>query len=130
MDVAKFFDGVLDDNAPALLMFGRRAEIIASNLANADTPGYKARDLDFVAIMAKLNETPFPLVSTDGKHIAAVTAAPEIRYRVPYQTSLDGNTVETGVEIAQFSDNSVRLQYELEEINGTIKDILFALTGR
>ena len=130
MNIAKFFDGVFDDNAPALLMYGKRVEIIAGNLANADTPGYKARDLDFATIMAELHAPPMPLTNTDAMHISLTTQAPELKYRVPYQASLDGNTVETTVEQAQFAENSVRYQFELDGVNGTIKDILFALTGK
>ena len=129
MDIAKFFDSVFDDNAPALLLYGERVSVLAGNLANADTPGYKARDLDFANILADLHSPPFTLTTTDATHITPVADAYELKYRKPLQASLDGNTVETSVEQAQFAENSVRYQHELTEINGTISDILFALTG-
>lgn len=65
MDIAKFFNGVLEGHEPALLMYGRRVEVLANNLANADTPNFKARDLNFAGIMADIFAPPMDMGATD-----------------------------------------------------------------
>ena len=130
MDVGELFAGIFEHNEPALLMYGRRVELLASNLANADTPNYKARDLDFAAIMADIVSPTLAMTTTDSSHVPAPQQVAELKYRVPLQASLDGNTVETAVEQAQFAENSVRYQRELSEVTGTIKDFLYALNGK
>ena len=129
MDIAKVFNGVFEGHEPALLMYGRRVEVLANNLANADTPNFKARDLDFAGIMADIFAPPMDMVTTDAAHLSLPTGQAELKYRIPMQASLDGNTVETSVEQAQFSENNVRYQMELNEVNGTITDLNYAITG-
>jgi flagellar basal-body rod protein FlgB len=116
------------------LVHGQRLGVLAANLANADTPGYKARDIDFGAVLAQSRgETQMPLQVTHVAHITFDTAdAPlgDLKYRNPYQASLDGNTVEMPVEQAAFSENNVRYQASLNFINGTISELQLAINGQ
>ena len=100
---------------------------MATNLANADTPNYKARDIDFSAVLvAKATRRRCRLRVTEGGHISSTTpmgASAELKYRNPYQASLDGNTVEMPVEQAAFSENNVRYQASLAFINQKIAEL-------
>lgn len=122
----------LDLHAQALQLRARRAEVLASNLANADTPNYKARDVDFSAILGSVRNPEANLKTTSPQHIPSVTSDPsgtELLYRQPLQPSLDGNTVETEVEQAQFADNAVQYQAIFTMLNGRIKNLLTAIRG-
>ena len=110
----------------------RRSEVLASNLANADTPGYKARDFDFNAMLRKELPAPVRLVSTNARHIQAdngIVAVSQMAYRVPQQASLDGNTVEVEREQSEFSANAMRYQASLRFLDGRIKSLKLALKG-
>lgn len=111
-----------------LLLRAKRLELLAVNIANADTPNYKARDFDFAQALQEADEGSQSLAMTTSSplHIetkppAEPTATP--LYRIPYQASLDGNTVEMSVEQAAFSENSVRYQVELNHVGGEFKEI-------
>jgi len=117
----------------ALLVRGRRAGVLAANLANADTPNFKSRDLDFAAALQGADGGGLALATTSAAHLggaAGMDPGGELLYRIPYQPSLDGNTVETPVEMAAFSENAVRYQASLMFINRTIAEIETALTGQ
>lgn len=118
----------------SLLLRGDRVGVLASNLANADTPNFKARDLDFAATLAGGGGADaMDLRRTSAMHIdasAGGVAGSELKYRIPYQPSLDGNTVEMPVEQAAFADNAVRYQASLMFINRRIASIESALTGQ
>ena len=107
-------------HATALQLRSQRMMMLASNIANAATPNYKARDLDF----SKALDLASQGASTDG----AIEGA--IAYRVPVQPSLDGNTVEGPVELAAFGENAVRYQASLMFINRRIAGLELAMTGR
>ena len=127
------FESIFGIHEPALLLQGQRVGILATNLANADTPNYKARDIDFSAVLAHSDAAPLPLTATDGAHIALndpETPSADLKYRNPFQASLDGNTVETQVEQAAFAENNVRYQATLGFINGTIASLTLAITGQ
>jgi len=116
----------------ALALRAQRQEVLASNIANADTPNYKARDFDFYATLAGVDEAPLPLAVTQVGHVAAgaqADAGIDLKYRNPYQASLDGNTVEAPVEQANFAENSVRYQASLGFINQTIATLQLAING-
>jgi len=120
----------------ALALWQRRAEVLSTNLANADTPNYQARDIDFRAALGAAGvdgNTPpsLPLASTSAGHIAnASTTGPDaLKYRVPMQPSLDGNTVDAETEQAAFAENSVRYQASLTFINAQIRQLRTAITG-
>lgn len=118
-------------HAKALQLYGRRAEVLANNLANADTPGYKARDIDFRAALAGAMEGDMRLARSSAGHIGAGAGAdePRLLYRVPLQPSADGNTVDGQVEQAQFMENAIRQQASFTFLDGTIKTLKSAIRG-
>ncbi|MGY6697209.1 MAG: flagellar basal body rod protein FlgB [Roseinatronobacter sp.] len=120
----------LNIHAEALKIGERRGAILASNIAHAATPGYKARDIDFRAELAQRVQTPGGLTATDARHIAhpaASFAGPG--YRVPTTAALDGNTVESAVEQVQFAENALRQQASLTFLNRRISGLLSAIRG-
>jgi flagellar basal-body rod protein FlgB len=103
----------------ALKLRSTRQELLAGNVANADTPSYKAVDFDFGKALAAATTTK-----------AGTSApAPELLYREPAQASLDGNTVEMDAERAKFADNTVRYEAALKFLNAQLKTMLSALQG-
>ncbi|HWG72106.1 MAG TPA: flagellar basal body rod protein FlgB [Steroidobacteraceae bacterium] len=127
------FDNIFGIHEQALLLHGQRVGILAANLANADTPNYKARDIDFSAVLAHTDDAPLPLRATQEAHFtfnADAVPAADLKYRNPYQASLDGNTVEMPVEQAAFSENNVRYQASLTFINLKIAQMQLAIAGQ
>ncbi|MFA7096520.1 MAG: flagellar basal body rod protein FlgB [Gammaproteobacteria bacterium] len=124
-------DSALGIHAKALAVHGRRAEVLASNLANADTPNYKARDIDFKAALQQAQSGHVPLKATHAGHIqpAGTGLSSPLLYRVPQQPSLDGNTVDTHVEQAEFARNAVNYQASLTFLGGKLKTLLSAIRG-
>lgn len=128
-----FFNDVFGIHETSLLLRGQRAGVLAANLANADTPNYKARDLDFAAVLAgETGAAGLALTRTRGAHLGAAdgVAGGALLYRNPYQPSLDGNTVEAQVEQAAFADNAMRYQASLMFINRRISSLELAITGQ
>jgi flagellar basal-body rod protein FlgB len=125
-------------HAEALRLQSRRTEVLATNLANADTPNFKARDLDFRAALAAAaapgaSGAPLPLATTNAGHVgsnANGTSSTELKYRVPLGPSLDGNTVDVQLEQAAFAENSVRYQTTLSILSQRFKGLLTAITGQ
>lgn len=119
----------------ALRVRQQRQEVLASNIANADTPGYKARDMDFrqaleaaTAGHKRLPDTQLALTST--RHIPGAAKSPQadtLLYRQPLQPRLDGNTVDMDVERVQFADNTARYQADLAVLSGRLKTMMAAL---
>jgi flagellar basal-body rod protein FlgB len=129
------FDNIFGIHEQALLLHGQRIGVLANNMANADTPNFKARDIDFSAVLGASGENaPLALKVTDGAHIMIPLDGElppgELQYRNPYQASLDGNTVEMAVEQAAFSENNVRYQASLQFINSRIAEMQFAIAGQ
>jgi flagellar basal-body rod protein FlgB len=128
------FDNLFGIHERALLLHEQRVNVLATNIANADTPNFKARDLDFAAILGGTeDDTPLPLIASDAAHIAISTGelpAGNLQYRNPYQAALDGNTVEMPVEQAAFSENNVRYQASLTFINSQIAQLQLAIAGQ
>jgi flagellar basal-body rod protein FlgB len=127
------FDNIFGIHEQALLLHGQRLGVLAANIANADTPNYKARDIDFSAVLAQTDGQPLPVRVTQAAHIAASGGEfgpGELKYRNPYQASLDGNTVEMPVEQAAFSENNVRYQASLTFINLKIAQLQLAIAGQ
>jgi flagellar basal-body rod protein FlgB len=120
----------------ALNLRAARQELIASNIANADTPNYTARDIDFAsALQGALTGggDKLPVAATSSRHLAgaagdSVLGAP-VLYRTPLQPSADGNTVDMDVERAQFADNSLRYEASVRFVSDEAKDVLAALQG-
>ncbi|MEI6415905.1 MAG: flagellar basal body rod protein FlgB [Pseudomonadota bacterium] len=120
-------------HAQALLLRERRAEVLAANLANADTPGYKARDFDFEKILKQEYGPPLRLSQTAEAHIqpeAGLVPPSQMDYRVPNQASLDGNTVDPQIEYTNFSSNNQAYQASLNFLNGKIRTLRTALKGQ
>ena len=130
-------DQYVSVHATSLDVRSRRGELIANNLANADTPGYKARDLDFRQAMARAageQGTGVQLSTTNAGHIGGATSAsaethPDLKYRIPLAPALDGNTVDTQVEQANFAENAVRYQATLTFLNSKFRGLLTAILG-
>jgi flagellar basal-body rod protein FlgB len=126
----------------ALKLREQRTELLANNLANADTPGFKARDIDFRSAMAAATSTaatPGTMTATSsGTSIgtagsAATGEAPGadafLRYRTPLAPSLDGNTVDVQMEQSAFAENAVRYQATLSFLSGRFRSLMTAITG-
>ena len=125
------FDKALGIHPQALAMRERRGEILAANLANADTPGYKARDLDFKSILKQ----SLPLTQTlERPQVGHIAPQPLLEaralYRNPNQVSLDGNTVEANVEQAKYAENAVQYQASLQFISNKFSGLMMALRGQ
>lgn len=123
----------LDIHVQALALRSQRAELLAANIANMDTPNYKARDLNFQSVYkARLGEAQSAdaLRATHSAHLGSATATQaKALYRVPAQLSLDGNTVESHVEQAAFAENALRYQASLRFLDGSIKSLIGAIRG-
>ncbi len=127
------FDSALGIHADALRIRSQRSEMLASNLANADTPGFKARDIDFQSAMkmAQSNQSG-GLNATHQKHFQTNpndSASPAVQYRSVFQDSLDGNTVDEQIEQSQFMQNAVQYQASLEFLGGKFQGMTKALKG-
>jgi flagellar basal-body rod protein FlgB len=117
-------------HAEALKLGERRGAILATNIAQAATPGYKARDIDFAAELARRTQGAGALAATHAGHIAspaALDGGPG--YRVPLNAALDGNTVEPAVEQVQFAENALRQQASLTFLNRRISGLMSAIRG-
>jgi flagellar basal-body rod protein FlgB len=130
-------DTYLGVHQDALKLFGRRTAVLANNLANADTPGFKAQDLDFKSLLAAQGGGSSQPLSLAAPHATQVsTSAPlptsngALKYRVPLAPSLDGNTVDPQLEQAAFADNTVRYQSALTFLSDKFKTLMTAITGQ
>jgi flagellar basal-body rod protein FlgB len=137
----------LDFQAAALGLQAQRAKVLASNIANADTPNYQAKDFDFAQALTQATRAQATQAQTTQgaaadagqparthpSHLSAAGAAapgPALQYRQPLQAALDGNTVDLDVERAAFAENSVRYEATLRFLNGQIKTMLSAINGQ
>ena len=134
-------DSYLGVHADALRLREQRTELLARNLANADTPGYKARDLDFRAAMAATSgqSDGGTLQATQPRHYGTSADASALepgsteaflRYRTPLAPSLDGNTVDAQLEQAAFADNAVHYQATLSFLSSKFRSLMTAITGQ
>ena len=116
----------------ALQFRAQRNEVLASNIANADTPNYKARDLDFGQALKGARQQSINLQTTSDLHKQAwgmTKQGAQTMYRVPTQPSLDGNTVSTDVEQAQFAENALQYRASLAFMDGSIRTLRMAIKG-
>ena len=131
-------DAYLGVQQDALKVQSKRMEVLAKNLANVDTPNYKAQDIDFKTALAQAGSpgASLSLTTTTANQISnnATTGDVEnsaaLKYRVPLAPSLDGNTVDAQLEQAAFADNTVRYQATLTFLSGSLKDLVTAITGQ
>ncbi len=116
MAIPDLIDRQFGIHGQAMQLRSQRMALIASNIANAATPGYKARDLDFAAAL-KASSNP------------ATGFAASLRYRVPVQASLDGNTVELATEQTAFAENALHYRASLSFLTSRIQSLTTALKG-
>ncbi|HTJ91840.1 MAG TPA: flagellar basal body rod protein FlgB [Pararobbsia sp.] len=128
----------------ALNLRGYRQSVLSSNIANADTPGYEARDMDFAKTLtsalkkgghAESGKSGLTLVTDNAAHIAAQAPSTQgndfygqLAYRNPIQQSLDGNTVDLDTERVNFADNALHYEAGMTELTGQIKTMMAAIT--
>ncbi|MEO5659803.1 MAG: flagellar basal body rod protein FlgB [Polaromonas sp.] len=129
-------DSALRFHQEALNLRGRRQEVLSANIANADTPNYKARDFEFSASLSQAVErgrqaTSVPMSTTSSRHISGEAqgrgSGADLLYRTPTQSSIDGNTVEMDVERVNFADNALRYEANLTILSSKIKSLLAAV---
>ncbi len=125
------FNQVFEGHEQALAVHRQRLKLVASNLANSDTPGYKARDLDFRAALSEAREGSLRLAATRPNHIGGRGGVLDIPilYRVPEQPSMDGNTVDSHREKVSFTGSAIRYQSTLNFLSQRIKGLKMAITG-
>lgn len=121
----------------AVLIKARRAELLASNLANVDTPNYKSRDFHFTEVLAEVEgigtSNRLKLSATRANHLTneidkSAALKPELLYRVPAQPALDGNTVDPQLERAAFNENTMHYQSTLEFLDRRVSSLRKALS--
>jgi flagellar basal-body rod protein FlgB len=127
-------ESILGVHESALLFRAKRMEVLAANLANADTPHYLARDMEFKSVLgaqAASMAGASRLKVTDPRHIDAAPRAStdSLKYRNPHQPAQDGNTVETDLELARYAENAVSYQATLLFASGRISTLRTALSG-
>ena len=129
-------DQALHFQQTALSLRSARQELLASNISNADTPNYKAKDINFAsALQSALGGVTkqLPIVQTSAMHLEGNTGnsilGSPVMYRTPIQPSADGNTVDMDVERAQFADNALRYEASVKFVSDELKEILTAIQG-
>jgi flagellar basal-body rod protein FlgB len=127
-------DSLFGIHAEALRVQQQRMNTLASNIANADTPGYKARDIDFTKVLERavsdasaVDAAPVAGDMPPGGDDTGIAGA--MVYRVPVQPSVDGNTVDVQVEQAAFADSAMHYQASLSFIDNRLRSLMTAITG-
>lgn len=128
------FEKALGIHSQALKVRSSRASVLADNLANADTPGYKAKDIDFKGILqgeVQLRKSSNNLQTSHAKHFSmnVIGGEYDMLYRTPQQPSIDGNTVEEQIENSEFMKNSLAFQASFNFLNGRFKGLNTAIKG-
>lgn len=126
------FDKAFGLHPQGMILRAKRAEVIASNIANADTPGYKAKGMDFQKALAQASMKQQSSISrTHEKHFDINTQINDgLEYRIPNQPDTgDGNTVDVQVERNLYLENSLEYQASVQFLNGRIKGLKKAITG-
>jgi len=127
-------DSAMGMHEQALYVRAKRTSLIASNLANSDTPEYKARDIDFRSILKQVagSDDATSMKRTQSGHMAPIGSSSqdaELLYRYPHQASIDGNTVDADMEKSQFAENTVRYQTTMHFLSSRIKGLKSAIKG-
>ena len=124
-------DNYLSLHSNALQLRSQRASLIASNLANSDTPNYKAKDIDFANVLAQQTGKSLSIKTTNAAHMpnsgGGAVDAGDIKFRIPDNASLDGNTVDVQVEQGKFSENALRYQTSLTFLNRKVSGLIKTL---
>ncbi len=125
-------DSIFGASAQALELCENRSVLLTDNLANSSTPNYKARDIDFYGVLQQQQQTGNTLtLSTDSPTDLSPSLAsdPEVKYRVPMQTSQDGNTVDEEIERKDFMENAMHYQVNLAFIRNKSDELMQAIKG-
>jgi flagellar basal-body rod protein FlgB len=128
-------DASLRFHQEALNLRARRQEVLSANIANADTPNFKARDFDFGQALTQAvdrgrSAQSLSMSGTSARHLSGQAVASvdaEMMYRTPHQSSIDGNTVEMDMERVNFADNAMRYEANLTVLGSKIKSLLSAI---
>ncbi len=124
------FKNSLGIHPQAMQLRATRAEILANNLANSDTPHFKARDINFNAVLQGESQRSLKMNVTHESHQrGAVDTESELLYRNPYQPAIDGNTVDSQMEQSFYTDNALRYNASFEFLNGKFRGLKGALRG-
>ncbi len=126
------FDAALGIHDDALLHRARRAEVLSNNIANADTPNYKARDIEFAHVLENATKLQVQQTTTSPKHntqLLEPDLAAEMMYRIPNQASVDGNTVELQQEMARYTENALDYQSSFQFLNKKFTGLKSAIKG-
>ena len=124
-------DKALGISPQVLALRMKRMNLLTANIANADTPNYKARDIDFRAAMASATASQARMDATNARHIALSGGSeqPPVKYRRPLQESTNGNTVDAQSEHAAFMENAMRYQASIQLLDNRINGIKKAIKG-
>jgi len=126
-------DALFGIHAQALSLGRARLDVLAANIANADTPHYQAKDIDFASALKAAAGGGETLATTNAQHLPLAGSggtAPSEVWRLPLQPSADGNTVDMQVEQAQFAQASLRYQASLNFIDSRVRALMTAITGQ
>jgi flagellar basal-body rod protein FlgB len=126
-------DKLFGVHAQAAQLRSFRGEVLANNIANSETPNYKARDIDFKSVLKQASGVDQVSLGVSNKnHIGMSTnetLSNDLLYRMPSQPSLDGNTVDMDIEKAEFSNNAMSYQVSMTFLGGKVKGIMSAIRG-
>lgn len=119
-------DSIFGIHAAALTLRAERSGVLAANLANTDTPHFKARDFDFGTALARVERQS---AARESERLS-LRRPTDLKYRIPHQDALDGNTVEADMEMSRFAENSIAYQASLLFLNSKIRGLRLAITGQ
>jgi len=125
------FDNSLGIHEHTLQLRASRAEVLANNLANSDTPNFKARDFDFNAVLEGESKRSLAMnVTNDSHQRGTVKTETELQYRNPYQPAIDGNTVDSQMEQSFYTENALRYNASFQFLTGRFKGLTGAIKGQ
>ncbi|MCP4596071.1 flagellar basal body rod protein FlgB [Neptuniibacter sp.] len=126
------FESALGIHDEALLFRARRAEVLSNNIANADTPNFKARDIEFAHVLEGVMQPKVKQAVTSSAHkteLLEPDLAADMMYRIPHQASVDGNTVEVQQEMARYTENAMDYQASFQFLNKKFSGLKSAIKG-
>ena len=124
------FNNALGVHSDAMLLRAKRTEILANNLANSDTPGFKSRDINFQAMLAQETQTGLAMSGTNSAHLSgSASRNSDLLFRNPSQPSIDGNTVDTQIEQTIFTRNAMDYNSSFEFLSSRFKGLKSAIRG-
>lgn len=126
------FNSAFGIHEQALKLRSQRSEVLANNIANADTPGYKAKDIDFKSVLQSAQDNVSAMQTTNANHFSEgldENGQADLLFKNPQQPSVDGNTVEVHEEKAEFLKNALQFQASFRFLNQKMMGIKAALRG-